>query len=181
MDKILIAAIVPVVIGLLFAAAGKAKPIETEDGGFLIEYAKALKIFGFALPGVMLVGLVVMLFFSPIKDSGDAIAVAGLFAFMGLFAVYFYIEFYTVKIHVGPNGIRGTSGWRGKREYTWDEIDNITYSNNSMWFKLIAKDKAPLRIHAMISGINKVLSHFEKHMPQEKWIEAFEKYSKGRG
>ena len=178
MENTLIAIVVPIVIGLLFAAAGKAKPIKTDDGGYLIQYAKALKIFGLALPGLMISSVIALLIYSPIKNSEDAIAVAFLFAFFGLFAAYFYIEFFTVKIHVGPNGIQGTSGWRGKREYSWDEIEAISYSHNSMWFKLTADNKAPLRIHAMISGIDQVLLHFEKYVPQEKWIEAFEKYTK---
>lgn len=181
MEKVLIAAIVPLVLGLLFAAAGKAKPIKNNEGDFLIEYTSALKIFGIALPSFALIGLLVLLFFIEIKDSSDAYGMAGMFAFFGLLAIYFYIEFFTVKIKVGPKGISGTSGWRGKREYSWDEISKVSYSPTSMWFKLSAKGKAPLRIHAMITGINQVLLHFEKYIPQDKWIEAFENYKNSRG
>jgi hypothetical protein len=78
------------------------------------------------------------------KKNDDLYSVFFLFGFFGLFAIYLHIEFFTVKIWVGSTGVRGTSGWRGKREYTWDQISKITYSPLSMWFKISSFNMPPL-------------------------------------
>lgn len=180
MSNFLVALIVPIVLGVLFAAAGRAKPIETEDGGYFLEYAKAIKGFGIGFILLTLGGLVFLLFQAPIKDKGDLYSVFFLLGFFGLFAIYFYIEFFTVKIWVGPTGVRGTSGWRGKREYTWDQISKITYSPLSMWFKISSSNIPPLRIHAMITGVDKLQAQYMQNLPEEKWKSAYNNFNKDK-
>jgi hypothetical protein len=85
-----------------------------------------------------------------------------------------------VKIWVGQTGVRGTSGWRGKREYTCDEISKITYSPLSMWFKVSSPNTPPLRIHAMITGVNKFQAQYMKNMPENKWKSAYDKFNQDK-
>jgi hypothetical protein len=181
LEKLLIVSILPIVFGVIYFISSKIEPVEADEHWTLIEYSDGLKAFGLFLPGSALLGLTVVLFLFPIKDIADALSFAGLFSFFGLLAIYFYIEFFTVKIQIGPKGVKGNSMWRGRRVYTWSEIENISFSHSSMWFTLTAKEKPPLRIHAMIPGINQVLLHFEEYLPQDKWIKAFKTYTNGKG
>ncbi|HEX5057029.1 MAG TPA: hypothetical protein VFX02_11080 [Gammaproteobacteria bacterium] len=173
-----IAATVSIVIGLLASAAGKAKPKINVNGMYVLEYPKLIKGFAVGISVFCIGGLVLLALFVPIKDDGDKWAMIFLFLFAFLFAVYFYIEFFTVKILVGPTGIEGTSGWRGKRKYSWSDIEKITYSPVTMWFKITAHDKTPLRIHAWIGGLQQFQKCFIENLPEEKWLSAHEKFMK---
>jgi len=52
----------------------------------------------------------------------------------------------------------------------------ISYSPLSMWFKVSSHNIPPLRVHAMITGIDKFQEHYIKYMPEEKWETANEKF-----
>jgi len=175
LDKLIIVTTVTLILGFLFSAAGRAKPIKTEGGEYVLEYANTLKLFGLAFPIVLFAGLTIALYLKTPTNSEGVIAAACIFLVISVFAIYFYIEFYTVKIIVGTNGIRATSGWKGLRVYRWSDIQKLSYSENSNWFKLTANEKPSLRISTMISGLDQMLAHFEEHVPQEKWAGAFER------
>lgn len=171
----LISLTVPIVLLWLFSASRKARPVTTDDGGCILAYAKPLKWFGLAVPAFMMGGLVSLIVMKPIESVANIKLLLFVFLFVSLAAVYFYIEFFTVKIRVGLAGIEGYSWWRGRRRYTWSEIEKITYSPWSMWFKVSAGNKAPLRIHAMVSGIPEFKKCFLENLPEEKWVSADEK------
>lgn len=180
LSTLLTGLIVPIILSVLFTVARRAKPIETEDGGYLLEYAKAIKGFGIGLSLLILGGLIFLLFKSPIKDADELYADIFIFGLFILFTIYFNIEFFTVKIWVGPKGVHGTSGWRGKREYTWDQISRITYSPLSMWFKISAPSMPSLRIHAMITGLDEFQAQYMKNMPVEKWKSAYDNFNQDK-
>ena len=178
MSTVLIPAIVSIVLGFLFAAAKKAKPIESENGDIVLTYANSIKLLGVVLSIIAIGGTTLILFKDPVKTESDKQAIILMYVFSFLFAVYFYIEFFTVKIILKTNGIEGTSGWRGKRSYKWSEITNISYSPLSMWFKISALNKRPLRVHGMITGIDKFQNHFMTNLPVAKWKSAYDKAKK---
>ena len=167
-----------VLLGLaaLMAAARHVQARETEDGVYLLEYAKALKVFGIIMPIVPFSLIIIVLIRDSISDTKDLYLAILVITLLILFVIYFYIELFTVKVWVGRTGIRGTSGWRGYREYKWNQISKITYSKWSMWFKILSEGKKSLRIHAMISGIDKFQEHYIRYLPEEKWNSAHEKY-----
>jgi hypothetical protein len=169
-----------VILGIFSKVAKNSKPLQNDLGEFVLRYSPVIKWSCMGLIIFASLGLTFLLLKNPITDDGDFIAVISMFVALALFGLYFYIEFFTVKILVSENGIRGTSGWRGKREYSWSDIDEITYSAMSMWFKVSAKDKAPLRIHAYISGIDTFQKYYTENMPEKKWSKAHEVFSQDK-
>jgi len=167
-------------LGLFFKVAKNSKPIKTDDGEYVLRYSNFIKWFCMGLIIFGAVGLTALLLKHPIKDDGDFIAVVSMYGALILFGAYFYIEFFTVNILVSEGGIKGTSGWRGKREYRWEEIENITYSPTSMWFKVTSSKSAPLRIHALISGVGDFQRFYMEKLPEEKWIKAHEKFGQDK-
>lgn len=180
MTNIFIAIAVTIVLALFFKVAKNAKTIKNADGDFVLRYSNMTKWFCMGLTIFATIGFTAILFDAPIKDDKDLIAVILMYGALMLFGTYFYIEFFTVEIIVSEHGIKGTSGWRGKREYRWDEIENISYSPASMWFKVTAPHSAPLRIHALISGIDNFLRLCIEKLPEEKWMKAHEQFVKDK-
>jgi len=45
-----------------------------------------------------------------------------------------------------------------------------------MWFKVTSSNSPPLRIHALISGIDNFQKLYIEKLPEEKWIKAHEKF-----
>lgn len=176
----IIIVVVTILLGLFFKVAKNTESIKIDEGEYLLRYSNFIKWFCMGLIIFATVGLTALLLKHPIKDDGDFIVVASMYIALLLFGTYFYIEFFTVKILISGIGIKGTSGWRSKREYRWDEIENITYSPTSMWFKVNSSNAAPLRIHAYISGIDTFQRFYIEKLPEEKWIGAHEKFGQDR-
>jgi hypothetical protein len=130
---------------------------------------------------LLTVGFLIFLFVKePIQDNGDNIAAAIIFILFTVIVLYFYIEIFTVKIWISPLGIKGTSGWRGRREYQWNEIEKITYSRTFMWFKVSARNKTPLRVSALISGLDQFQDFFKKNVPKLMWVSAEKEFSQDK-
>ncbi len=151
------------------------------DAEYTLTYSSMLKAFAIIFPIISLGGLAYLAFIYPVQYQNEKISLIGLYVFAVLFSAYFYIEFFTVKITVSALGIKGKSGWKGERDYKWQEIDEISYSPISMWFKITAKNKPTLRLHAFITGINIFQQHFIENMREEKWLSAYESYNKTSG
>jgi hypothetical protein len=180
MNSVLIYFSVPFILSILYVASKRAKPIKTTDGGYLLQYSTAIKTFaiGFIL---LAVGFLTFLFVKePIQDNGDFIAAILIFILFTIIVLYFYIEIFTVKIWVSPLGIKGTSGWRGQREYRWPEIEKITYSRVFMWFKVSARNKSPLRVPALISGVDQFRDFFKENVPKLMWVSAEKEFSQDK-
>lgn len=180
LTNIIILIVVSLVLGLFFKIAKNSEPIEATEGVYTLCYSNYIKWGCMGLVIFGSVGLTALLFKTPIKDSGDLIAVLSIYGALFLFGIYFYIEFFTVKILVSDFGVSGTSGWRGERTYTWEEIDEISYSPTSMWFKISSSKSPPLRVHALISGISVFQKLYVEKLPQEKWVKAHAKFSQDK-
>lgn len=180
MNSVLIYLAVPLILSILYGASKRAKPIKTTDGGYLLQYSHAIKTFGIGFI-LLAVGFLIFLFVKePIQDNGDFIAAAIIFILFTSIVLYFYIEIFTVKIWVSPLGIKGTSGWRGQREYQWQEIEKITYSRVFMWFKVSARNKRPLRVSALISGVDQFQDFFKENVPKLVWVSAQKEFSQDK-
>lgn len=177
MTNIVIFIAVTLLLGLFFKVAKNSKVHMNAEGAYLLSYSNAIKWSCMGMVIFSFLGLTSLLIKNPIKDDGDFSAVVGLYVAILIFGAYFYIELFTVKILVSKNGIFGTSGWRGTREYSWQEIEEISYSPASMWFKVSSRKSAPLRIHALITGIDTFQKFYIENLPEEKWIEAHNKFA----
>jgi hypothetical protein len=98
LTNIIIVIVVSLVLGLFFKIAKNSKPIEATEGVYTLCYSNYIKWGCMGLVIFGSVGLTVLLVKTPIKDSGDLIAVLSMYGALFLFGIYFYIEFFTVKI-----------------------------------------------------------------------------------
>ena len=174
----LISVSVLIMLLVFYTAARRAKPIPTTDGGYLLQYAAVIKGFVAILILIVIGGMGFALLNIPIRRDSDIYAMGMMSAMALLGVIYLSIEYFTVRVWVGPNGIIGTSGWRGKREYRWDEIKRITYSPSSMLFLINSPGKPSLRVSAMLSGMDTFSQFCAKYLPAEVWAEAQRSYGK---
>ena len=151
------------------------------DSSYTLTYSTLLKAFAIIFSVVSLGGLTYLAYIHPAESQDDINSLIFLYILVTLFSAYFYIEFFTVKITVSASGIKGKSGWKGERDYKWNEIYKISYSPSSMWFKVTANNKSTLRLHAFITDINIFQQHFIENMPEEKWLSAYERFNNASG
>ena len=170
------------ILGIFLRISKKARPKKTLNNEYIICYPALIKWSFMGLIIFACIGLTALIIIHPIQNDGDKIAIALMYGALLIFGAYFYIEFFTVKILVGENGITGTSGWRGRREYKWEDVEQITYSPASMLFKVTSLKQgiAPLRIHALNSGIDELQNLYTQKLPKEKWIKACEALRKDK-
>ena len=180
MGTILNSIVALTILVLIFRTYYITKSLSVIDDGYKLKYSASAKRIGIGLPFLMFILITYAAFTIPIENNEDIVSLIGLYLFTTLFAVYFYIEFFTVEIVLSKNGIEGTSGWRGKRFYSWTDISEITYSPMSMWFKITSPNKIPLRIHAGIDGIDIFSKYFIENLHEDKWLSAYKSYNQSK-
>ncbi len=167
MKDFLVPLLVPLILGILFRSASTEKPIQLDNNSILLRYGKSMRIFGIGFPLIILGFFIYAVMSKPPKDNNDIKAAIALFCMPFLFLLYFYLEFFKVKIIVNDTKIIATTPWQGSREYFWSEISEITYSPSFRWFRIKSKDKKTLYISTFISGINEFFEKVVKLLPPQ--------------
>ena len=117
-----------------------------------------------------------LVYFNPPKNEDDLIIIPIILSILFIFAVCSYIEFFTVKIVLSKQGLSGRSGWRGKRDYLWSEIEQITFSSKLGWFIISSEGKVPFRMSSLVRGFYLFPDYCIKNLPEEVYAKAFEDY-----
>jgi hypothetical protein len=165
MKDFLVPLLVPLILGILLRLASAEKPIQLENNAILLQYGKSMRTFGIGFPLILLGFFIYVIMNKPPKDQEHLKAAIALFCMPFPFLLYFYLEFFKVKIIVEDKKIIATTPWRGTREYLWSEINEITYSPSFRWLRIKAKDKKMLYISTLISGINEFWKRATKQLP----------------
>lgn len=176
----LISAIVSIVLILLLSNAQDTKPEKTKTGDLILQYPNGAKIFSCVISFILLGGFALIYFNVPVRTEEDnyATILMGVIAIMA--SVYFCVEFFTVKFVISNFGISITSGWRGYREYKWEEFSEVAYSITLMRFKLKSSSRSSLSVSGMLTGILLFQKYYMEYMPEKKWIAAYEKVKKDK-
>ena len=167
MEELIGAIAVGLCLSLMAKASAKETAIKISDDAYVLHYARGLKVFGIALPLLLLILFTYAILFLP-REEGDGWVVFLAFLIPIVSWVYFYLEFHKVKIVVDNQGISAFTPWLGYRQYLWNEIDQIIYSDNNGFFKVLARNKRSLRVCTLLSGIDIFQEMALKHMPLEK-------------
>ena len=159
---------------LVVIAKLRAKPPSDIGRSTTLTYRMSLRVLMAGGLGVLTAMITGMLFVMPVEGKGELAAVLSLYAFIAFMGAWTYIEFFTVKIWIGPGGIAMTSGWRGPRACTWDQVRKVTFSASAQWFTIAPEGERTLKVHAFTGAFPLLLDHFEQYLPEEMWGKARE-------
>ena len=175
MTHYLIYAIVPIVLAVLLKLASMEKPIELDEKAFLLKYGKSLRIFGIGLPLLFIIFIVMAGFGNPPQKDDDIKSYLWLLSMAMLFLLYFYLEFFRVKIIVSDKIIIATTPWKGTREFYWKEIEKVSYSPTFRWLKLKTYNNKTLYISLFITGFDEFIRKMMDSLQIPKYQEAMDK------
>lgn len=149
--SVLIAIIVPLVLGILRMVSQQPAAVARETGDVVLEYHPMFKLFGIgsAVAGVGMGLLMVAVI--PIRDVTEAFMAAGLVGFFALAGVLLALEM-RVRVELTDDGIRTRTPWRGERFIRWDEVSGVTFSSSMNWFVVAARRGEIIRVSAMLRG-----------------------------
>jgi len=175
MNDNLVPVLIPVILGILLRLASAEKPTPLEDNSLLLRYGKAIRIFGIGMPLFLLGFFIYAILNGPPNAHEGVKSLIVLLCLPFPFLLYFYLEFFKVKIIVNDQKIIATTPWQGRREYLWSEIDEITYSPSFRWFRIKAKGKKMLYISTLISGIDGFWEKTTHLLPSTTYEKALKK------
>jgi hypothetical protein len=175
MTHYFIYALVPLVLIVLLKLASMEKPVEMDDNSFLLRYGKTLRAFGIGLPSFFILFIGIMGFENMPQNHDDIKSYFWLLGMSLLLLLYFYLEFFHVKIIVSNENIIATTPWKGTRKFSWKEIEKVSYSQKFQWLKLKTYNKKTLYISLYISGFDEFKRKMMDKLQIPKYQEALEK------
>ena len=175
MTHYLIYAIVPIVLTVLLKLASMEKTIELDEKAFLLKYGKSLRIFGIGLPLLFIIFIIKAGSENPPQNDDDIKSYIWLLCMAMMFLLYFYLEFFRVKIIVNDKYIIATTPWKGTREIYWQEIEKVTYSQTFRWLKIKTYNNKTLYISLFITGFDKFIREMMDRLQIPKYQEAMDK------
>ncbi len=143
-------------MGALFTISSRHKAQRSEEGGYILQYAMPIRIFGAAFLALGVTGT--LLFVNKFANQGEDLIPLVLAAtiVIGLL-LSICIEFFYVSYSVNNDFICSQTPWSKKRSIYWKDVKNIYYSQSLRWFVIKDDKSKPIRVGVMVSGIDKLL------------------------
>src|SRR5262245_41139141 len=66
---------------------------------------------------------------------------------------------------ITPDGLEGRSAWRGCRFFSWDDVQEVSYSTVNSWFVFRAADGDKIRVSGFVAGLKSLLGLVEMRVP----------------
>ena len=85
-------------------------------------------------------------------SSNDRVFDLVLFAVMAASALYFLLEFFTVRGRYDATGIQFQSIWSGKRCEVWENLASVEHNELASWHRLVFNNGASIRISTLMGG-----------------------------
>ncbi len=164
---------VAIALGALLVAATRGRPtVVEEDGTLRFRYSWLFRGFAFFSGIVLPLGVIVLIFFVPIKNLNDLLGAAVLFGlFFGL-GIPLWREASRFALVVSEEGLDCQSPWRSRKFIAWNEVESISFSTMNLWFIIKAKDGRKFRVHVFVSGVSVFLEKCEWHLPTSALVGA---------
>lgn len=151
------------------------KPVELDENTFILRYGKTLRTFGLGLPTIFIVFIGIIGLENTPQNKDDVTSYFWLLGMSMLFLLYFYLEFFRVKIIVNDENIIATTPWKGTRNFSWKEIEKVSFSPTFQWLKLRTYNKKTLYISLYITGFDEFKRKMMDRLQIPKYQEALDK------
>ena len=155
--------IIALVLSVLFTISSRYRAQKDENGDYILMYAMPIKIFGavFLSLGVVVTYLFLDKFINKGTEDMISLFICAII-FIGML-LCLAVEFFYVKYSLNKEFICSNTPWSRKRIIFWKDVSSIHYSESFRWFVIEDKKTKPIRIGAMVSGIDKFLEIAEAH------------------
>jgi hypothetical protein len=127
---------------------------------------------GFGIP----LGITVLVFVFPPKDTGDLGAILGVFCLFAFLSAPLLWESLRYALVVSPDGLACYSPWRGRAFVAWEEVVEVTYSQGNGWFVVHADDGYRFRVPVLVPGVTRFLAECERHLSLPALMKAAQGY-----
>ena len=155
---------------LLLRLARKNPAVDPQTGEFVLVYSNVLRTASALVATVVPLAVGVLAIFKPPKDVVEVWCIVALIAYFAIHGAVLWVESTRVKIHIGPQGIRGRSPWRrGERSIAWTDVQRVTYSKVNVWFVIHGQNGIKIRISLYVTGIRSLVQAFRDHLPAQKY------------
>jgi hypothetical protein len=156
------------VLGLLLLVAQRGRPTaDAAAGTFVFRHSVFLRGFALVATFGIPLGITVLVLLHPPEKEGEVYAVVlvyGLFLGLSLPLLWESILF---TLAVSPQGLDCRSPWRGRQFFSWDEVEEVTWSNLGTWFVIRTTEGRTFRVSYLVAGVSEFLGLCEQYLPME--------------
>jgi hypothetical protein len=154
------------------ASARKPPKVDPVTGATVLHYSWVLRGLGLVAAFVMPLLIATLLFVIPIRNPTDPLIAAGLALFFILLGFPMALEALCVRVDVSKDGIRKASPWHRSREFLWDEIKAVRYSQAWSSFVFVGPRRQKIYVSLLTVGIRELVDAFRRHLDPSQYEEA---------
>ena len=151
-------------LALWLVLAGRYKTPAAPPGAVVLHYGWKLRFLGlciaFAIPM-----LVILLFaVTPMRHTRLALPIGVLLLITGCVGGILLVETQGVYLVVTDGTIAGVSPWRRRREWRWQEIEQVSYSRANRWLILRGPQQQVIRASLFLVNIRDLAQAVLRHV-----------------
>jgi hypothetical protein len=154
------------------ASARKPAQVDPVTGATVLHYSWVLRGLGMVASFGMPLLIAVLLFVIPIKNPSDPLIAAGLAGFFILLGFPLLLETMCVRVDLSEDGLRKTSPWHRARELSWDEIEEVKYSQALSAFVFVGRRHKKIRVPLLIVGARELVEAVRRHLDRDCYADA---------
>ncbi len=147
---LVIAAVVQFALWLV--VCGRYHAPVAAPGTAVLRYGPKLRVLGlciaFAIPAL----LVLLLVATPVRSLRNLIPLGGTFLTLGFVGGSLLLETQAVYLLVSDSGLVSFSPWRRRREWRWEEIEQVSFSRLNYWLILDGPRREKIRVSLLLCG-----------------------------
>lgn len=159
-------------LGWLFLAARRPALPQPGTDAIHLRYSTPLRVFAWVTALGIPALLVVVMVYLPLRRPFNPWSAGALLLAFGILGGLLLLETEKVCISLTDQGIRGTSPWRGPREFPWNQVQDVSYSLLNRWFVLTSLQGQKIRVSCFLVGIRTFVAKLKQHVPPEKYVRA---------
>lgn len=151
-------------LALWLVLAGRYKTPAAPPGGVVLHYGWKLRFLGlciaFAIPMLMILVFAV----TPMRHTGRALPVGVSLLLAGFVGGALLVETQGVYLVISEATIAGVSPWRQRREWRWDQIEQVNYSRVNRWLILRGPQQQVVRASFYLVNIRELAQAIVRHV-----------------
>jgi hypothetical protein len=154
-------------LALWLVLAGRNKTPPASPGTVVLHYGWKLRFLGlciaFAIPM-----LIILLLAASMRQTGQVVPIGVLLLLAGLAGGVLLVETQGLYVVVTESGILGISPWRGRREWRWDQIEQVSYSRVNRWLIVRGPQHQVIRASFYLVNIRDLAQAVLRHVSGPK-------------
>jgi hypothetical protein len=167
-QRLILIGLAVVQLALWLVLAGRYKTPAAAPGAVVVHYGWKLRFLGlcnaFAFPMLM----IIVLAMTPARYAPRTLPIGITLLALGCVGGALLAETQGVYLILTDATIAGVSPWRRRREWRWEEIERVTYSQLNRWLILHGPRHETIRAAFAVAGIRELAQAILKHVSGTK-------------